>query len=159
MSESFAFDETDRKIVEHLRLNGRATNQQIAESLNLIASTVSTRIRRMEDAGMLRVVAVSDFAVHGYHVIIHLAIEVSGRPASEVAEELAAFPEVFAIHLVTGRYEISLVLALHDMDELAPLIAGKLSQVPGVRTMIPSIGLDIVKYGLDTAPIDSRKLA
>lgn len=159
MSESFAFDETDRKIVEHLRLNGRATNQQVAESLNLIASTVSARIRRMEDAGMLRVVAVSDFAVHDYHVLIHLAIEVSGRPAAEVAEELAAFSEVFAVHLVTGRYEISLVLTLRDMDELAPLIAEKIAQVPGIGAMIPSVGLDIVKYSLDTAPIDSRKLA
>ncbi|HKT78005.1 MAG TPA: Lrp/AsnC family transcriptional regulator [Sphingobium sp.] len=159
MSETFAFDETDRKIVEYLRHNGRATNQQIAETLGLIASTVSTRIRRMEDAGMLRVVAVSDFAVHGYHVLIHVAVEVSGRPALEVAEELAAFREVFAAHLVTGRYEISLLLTLRDMDELTPLVSGKLSQVPGVRSMVPAIGLDIVKYGLDTAPIDSRRLA
>ena len=159
MSETFAFDDTDRKIVEYLRHNGRATNQQIAETLGLIASTVSTRIRRMEDAGMLRVVAVSDFAVHGYHVLIHVAVEVSGRPALEVAEELAAFREVFAAHLVTGRYEISLLLTLRDMDELTPLVSGKLSQVPGVRSMVPAIGLDIVKYGLDTAPIDSRRLA
>ena len=159
MSETFAFDATDRKIVEYLRHNGRATNQQIAETLGLIASTVSTRIRRMEDAGMLRVVAVSDFAVHGYHVLIHVAVEVSGRPALEVAEELAAFREVFAAHLVTGRYEISLLLTLRDMDELTPLVSGKLSQVPGVRSMVPAIGLDIVKYGLDTAPIDSRRLA
>lgn len=159
MAEMFAFDETDRKIVEQLRLNGRATNQQIAESLDLIASTVSARIRRMEEAGMLRVVAVSDFAVHGYHVLIHLAVEVSGRPALDVAEEMAAFPEVFAAHLVTGRYQISLLLTLRDMDELSPLIAHGLSQVPGVRSMTPAIGLDIVKYGLDTAPIDSRRLA
>jgi Lrp/AsnC family leucine-responsive transcriptional regulator len=159
MSEVFAFDETDRKIVEYLRHNGRATNQQIAETLNLIASTVSTRIRRMEDAGMLRVVAVSDFAVHGYNVLIHLAVEVSGRPALDVAEELAGFHEVFAAHLVTGRYEISLLLTLRDMDELSPLITDKLAQVPGVRAMTPAIGLDIVKYGLDTAPIDSRRLA
>ena len=39
MHETFAFDETDRKIVEQRRQNGRATNQQIAESLKLIAST------------------------------------------------------------------------------------------------------------------------
>lgn len=159
MTETFAFDDTDRRIVEYLRHDGRATNQQIAETLGLIASTVSSRIRRMEDAGMLRVVAVSDFAVHGYHVLIHLAVEVIGRPALEVAEELAAFSEVFAAHLVTGRYEISLLLTLRDMDELSPLIAGKLSQVRGVRSMTPAIGLDIVKYGLDTAPIDSRRLA
>ena len=106
----------------------------------------------------MRVVAVSDFAVHDYHVLIHLAVEVSGRPALEVAEELADFREVFAAHLVTGRYEISLLLALRDMEELSPLITEKLSQVSGVRSMTPAIGLDIVKYGLDTAPIDRKRL-
>ncbi|EQA99760.1 hypothetical protein L288_18925 [Sphingobium quisquiliarum P25] len=159
MNDMFAFDETDRKIVEQLRRNGRATNQQIAESLNLIASTVSTRIRRMEEAGMLRVVAVSDFAVHGYHILIHLAVQVSGRPALEVAEDLAVFPEVFAAHLVTGSYEISLLLTLRDIDELPPLITGTFAKVPGIKSMTPAVGLDIVRYALDTGPVDSRSAA
>ncbi len=108
---------------------------------------------------MLRVVAVSDFAVHGYHVLIHLAVQVSGRSALDVAEELAVFPEVFAAHLVTGNYEISLLLTLRDIDELPSLITDRLSKVRGIRSMTPAIGLDIVRYGLDTAPIDRRRLA
>jgi DNA-binding Lrp family transcriptional regulator len=146
MSESFSIDETDRKIIEQLRKNGRATNQQIAEALDLIAPTVSARIRRMEEADMLRVIAVSDFAVHGYNVIIQMAVEVDGRPASEVVHELAAFPEVFAAYLVTGRHDIDLIVVLRDMDELGPLIIGKFSQVRGVRSMTPAIALEY-QYG------------
>ena len=57
MSEAFSIDDVDRAIVEQLRVNGRATNQQIANTLGLTAATVSARIRRMEEADKLRVVA------------------------------------------------------------------------------------------------------
>lgn len=152
----FAMDDTDREIVAHLRKNGRATNQQIADRLNLTAATVSARIRRMEDADALRVVAVSDFSAHGYNVLLEVAIEVDGRPASEVAEELAKLPEVFAAHLVTGRYDIDILVALHDFEELSDLLLNKLAKIRGIRSMVPAIAIDVVKYEFDVAPIEAK---
>lgn len=157
MNDQFTVDHIDRKIVDQLRVNGRATNQQIAEILELTAATVSARIRRMEENDKLRVVAVSDFAAHGYNVLMQMAIEVDGRPASEVAEELAAFPEVFAAHLVTGRYDIDILVVLHDFDELSQLMTEKFAQVRGIRSMTPAIALDILKYRFDVAPIEARE--
>lgn len=153
------FDETDIRIVEHLRRSGRITHQQIAQSLNLAATTVSVRIRRLEEAGMLRIVAVTDFVVHGHHVLIHLGGEVSGRLPIDVAEELVQFDEVFAAYLVTGRFEVSIVLALPSIDALSSFILHKFSKVRGIRSITQSIGLDIVKYGLDShvlAPAGAR---
>ncbi len=156
MADDFIADDIDRLIVEQLRLNGRATNQQIADRLDLTAATVSARIRRMEDENKLRVVAVSDFSAHGYNVLMEVAIEVDGRPASEVSAELAEFPEVFAAHLVTGRYDIDILVALHDFDELPELMFNKLSKVRGMRSMMPAIAVDVVKYKFDVAPIEAR---
>jgi Lrp/AsnC family transcriptional regulator, leucine-responsive regulatory protein len=156
MSDDFSVDDIDRGIVDQLRQNGRATNQQIADRLSLTAATVSARIRRMEDANKLRVVAVSDFAAHGYNALLEVAIEVDGRPAAEVAEELAEIPEVFAAHLVTGRYDIDLLLALHDFDELADLLLNRISKIRGIRSLVPAIAVDIVKYKFDVAPIGAR---
>jgi Lrp/AsnC family transcriptional regulator, leucine-responsive regulatory protein len=156
MAEDFIVDDIDRSIVDQLRQNGRATNQQIADRLQLTAATVSARIRRMEDADKLRVVAVSDFAAHGYNALLEVAIEVDGRPATEVAEELALIPEVFAAHLVTGRYDIDLLLALHDFDELADLLLNRISKIRGIRSLVPAIAVDIVKYKFDVAPIQAR---
>lgn len=156
MKPTFTFDSTDQSIVDQLRRNGRATNQQIAEALGLTATTVSSRIKRMEDADQLRVVAVSDFAAHGYNFLMEVAIEVDGRPASEVAQELARFPEVFAVHIVTGRYDINMLVALHDFDDLSHLILDKFSQVGGIRSMTPSIVVDVIKYQFDIAPIEAK---
>lgn len=152
----FTFDDTDRQIVAELRQNGRATNQQIAEHLGLTATTVSSRIRRMEDADQLRVVAVSDFSAHGFELLMQLAIEVDSRPASEVAIELAEFPEVFAVHIVTGRYDIDALVVLHDFTDLAHLLFDQLASIRGIRSITPSIAVDILRYQFDVAPIEAR---
>lgn len=156
MTQHFSYDATDLNIVAQLRRNGRANNQQVAEQLGLTATTVSTRIKRMEDANQLRVVAVSDFSAHGYNVLQRIWVEVDGRPASEVAHELAALPEVVAAHLVTGRYDIDILVALHDFDDLSGFLFDKLSTVHGIRSLTPAIVVDIMKYQFEVAPIESR---
>lgn len=154
--EHFTFDDTDRFIVAELRRNGRATNQQIAEKLGLTATTVSSRIRRLEDADQLRVVAVSDFSAHGFNVLLQLAIEVDNRPASEVAAELACFEEVFALHITTGRYDIDALVMMRDFDELRPFMFERLGSIRGIRQVRPSIAVDILSYQFDVAPIESK---
>jgi len=157
MKSEFEIDEIDQAIIAELRRDGRATNQQIANELGLTAATVSTRIKRMEDANKLRVVAVSDFSAHGYNLLMQVAVEVDGRAAAEVAGDLAKIPEVFAVHLVTGRYDIDMLVALKDYDDLADLMLNKLAGVSGIRSMLPAIAVDILKYKFDVAPIEARQ--
>ena len=154
---TFTFTDTDHAIVAELRRNGRATNQQIADKLGLTATTVSSRIRRMEEADQLRVIAVSDFSALGYDVLMRIAVEVDGRPASEVAHELADFPEIFAAHMVTGRYDIDILVALKDFTGL-PAMMERFAAVRGIRAMTPSIAVDILKYKFDVAPIEGNAL-
>lgn len=145
-ADQFTFDDTDLAIIKKLKKNGRATNREIAEALGLTANTVSARIRQMEDADQLRVVAVSDFAAHGHDVLIQLAIEIDNRPVTEVAEQIAQFSEVFAAHVVNGNYDIDLLVAVPDFDSLKRFMFEKLSKVRGIRSMTPSIAVDIIKY-------------
>jgi Lrp/AsnC family leucine-responsive transcriptional regulator len=159
MTDDFSVDATDHAIIGELRKDGRATNQNIAVKLGMTAATVSTRIRRLEDANKLRVVAVSDFSAHGYNFIMQVAVEVEGRPASDVALELAEFPEVLAVHLVTGRYDIDMLVALHDVDELPQTIFHKFGEVKGIRSLMPAIVVEIMKYKFDIAPIDNGMAA
>ncbi|WP_454560018.1 Lrp/AsnC family transcriptional regulator [Parapedomonas caeni] len=152
----YEFDDVDRRIVEILKRNGRATNQQIARRLSLAPATVSARIRRMEQANALRVVAVSDFNAYGYEALMAIAVEVQGRPAEDVAADLSALPEVFGAHLVTGRYEIELLVALQSMDDLPRFLLEAVSAIPGIRNLSPAIAVDVVKYKFDIAPITER---
>lgn len=156
MAEKFEIDDIDKLIIGALRKDGRATNQQIADDLKLTAATVSTRIKRLEKANKLRIVAVSDFRAHGYNVLLEIAIEVDGRPASQVANELAKLPEVFAVHLVTGRYDIDLLVVLREFSDLQDFLLKKLSNINGIHSMVPAIAVDVIKYKFDIAPITAR---
>lgn len=157
MTSDFQIDDIDQSIIAELRVDGRATNQQIANKLGLTAATVSTRIKRMEDANKLRVVAVSDFSAHGYNLLMQVAVEVDGRAAADVAADLAKIPEVFAVHLVTGRYDIDMLVALKNYDDLSELMLNRLAEVSGIRSMLPAIAVDILKYKFDVAPIEARE--
>ena len=149
----YEFDETDRRILELLKANGRATNQKIARILKISAATVSARIRQMEEAKAMKVVAATDFAAFGYNILLAIGVEVQGRPAEEVAEDLALIPQILSINLVTGAKDIEILLAAHDFSELSNFLLNQVAAIPGIRNLSPAIAVDIVKYDFDVAPL------
>jgi Lrp/AsnC family transcriptional regulator for asnA, asnC and gidA len=82
-----------------------------------------------------------------------IGIEVQGRPAEEVAQDLAAVEEVFAVHLVTGARDIEILVALHDLDELESFLLRDIGKIRGIRALSTGIAVDIIKYDFDRAQI------
>ena len=58
--------------------------RDIAKALESSSSTVRKRIRGMEQAGIMRVVAVTDFAAAGFDLLLAIGIEVENRNAEAV---------------------------------------------------------------------------
>jgi len=150
---TYCFDDIDNAIIAALKHDGRATNQKIARSLNLAPATVGARIRRLEQMNAMRVVAVTDFSALGYEVLIAVGVEVQGRPAEEVALELAKLPEVFAIHVVTGVRDIEMLIALSDFSELSAFLLQGVAKVSGIRSLSVGIAADTIKFDFDRAKI------
>ena len=125
----------------------------MARSLRISPATVGARIRRLENINAIRVVAVTDFAALGYKVLLAVGIEVQGRAAEEVAKELAALEEVFAVHLVTGARDIEILVALHDLEELETFLLRDVAKIRGIRTLAAGIAADVIKYDFDRAQI------
>jgi Lrp/AsnC family transcriptional regulator for asnA, asnC and gidA len=146
-------DELDGKIVEILRSNPRATNQDIAERLSITAATVSTRLRRLEEARAMRVVAVTDFSAHGYNVIAAVGVRVQGRKVSDVALDLAALPEVLSVSIMNGPYDLELLVALRDFAEVNLFLTDHVAEIEGVSALAPGIAADIVKFEFNVAPL------
>jgi Lrp/AsnC family transcriptional regulator for asnA, asnC and gidA len=152
-AESYELDDIDRKIIAALKADGRATNQRIARTLRISPATVGARIRRLESVNAMRVVAVTDFSALGYKVLLAIGIEVQGRPAEEVAKDLAALEEVFAVHLVTGARDIEILVALHDLEELETFLLSDIGKIRGIRALSAGIAADVIKYDFDRAQI------
>ena len=151
--QSFEFSDLDRQIIVILKKDGRTSNQKIADVLGVTTSMVATRIRRMEQAKAMKIVAVSDFAAFDQNVLLPIGVDVKGRRADDVAEDLAKLDEVAVVQLVSGRHDIEILVTLPDMSDMSEFLLSKLSQIKGVRSLDPSFAVDIIKYDFDVGPI------
>jgi DNA-binding Lrp family transcriptional regulator len=82
-------------------------------------------------------------------VLIALAIKVTGRSPQAVAEELAALPAIFAVHLVTGTHHVEALVAVHDFAELSDAVMGSINGISGIAHVDACIATDVVFYNFD----------
>lgn len=149
----FEFTDLDLSILKILKQDGRTSNQKIADTLGVTTSIVGTRIKRMEEAKAMKIVAVADFSALDYNYLYPIGIDVKGRMAKDVASDLAELDEVIIVQLVVGKHDIEILVALSDMKDLSAFLMLKLSKVKGVRSLDAGFAVDIVKYDFDVAPI------
>jgi len=149
----FQFSDLDHSIIAILKKDGRTSNQKIADELGVTTSMIATRIRRMEQAKAMKVVAVSDFSALDYNVLLPIGVDVKGRRANDVAVDIANLDEVASVQLVTGKHEIEILVTLSSMENMSDFLLSKLSQIKGVRSLDPSFAVSIIKYDFDVAPI------
>ena len=150
---NFQFSELDKSIIKILKKDGRTSNQKIADELGVTTSMIATRIRRMEQAKAMKIVAVSDFSAFDYNVLLPIGVDVKGRRANDVAEDLAKLEEVASVQLVSGKHDIEILVTLASLESMSDFLLSKLSQVKGVRSLDPSFAVEIIKYDFDVAPI------
>ena len=150
---SLVLDDLDNGIIQMLRENGRATNLDIAEKLGVTASTVSIRIKRLEDNKAMKVVAGSDFSAHGFDVLMGVGIKVNGRNLEAIAADLTALPEVFALHKMNGRFDLEMLVALKNFDAIGSFMADHVAKVKGVAEVESAVAYDIVKFEFNVVPL------
>lgn len=150
---AFEFTDLDRQIIDILKKDGRTSNHNIAEQTGVTTNVITSRIRRMEKAKAMKVVAVSDFSAYNYDVLLPIGVDVKGRRADDVAQDLSKLDEVASVQLASGQHDIEILVTLSDLSEMGPFFLDKLSKIKGVRSLDPAIAIDIIKYDFDVAPI------
>ncbi|MDE2596904.1 MAG: AsnC family transcriptional regulator [Sphingomonadales bacterium] len=148
-----ALDEVDRRIIGVLARDGRAQSTTIGEELGLSGNLVANRIRAMDAAGLMRVVAVADYRLHGYKLLARIRLKVSGRPPVEVAEELAVREEVLSVHLTSGRFSVSCLHAFRtarEMVEAARLVS---AGIAGVEDVDVELINTVYRYSPSVGPL------
>ena len=110
-------DETDRKLVTLLRANARAPIAGLAKSLKVSRGTIQNRIDRMTARGDLLgfTIKVREEA-RAERVRAIMAIAVEGERSGAVLRRLHGFPEIEAVHMTNGRWDM---IAELETDSLA----------------------------------------
>jgi Lrp/AsnC family transcriptional regulator for asnA, asnC and gidA len=128
-----ALDELDRSIVVILQGDGRASNVEIARQLGYSEATVRKRLERLLESGVIRVTALLDPAKVNLTMPIVVGIEADLSAAQQIAEHLAALPEVCSVKLVTGAYDLLVDAVLSSNDQLLPFLVDRVAAIPGVK--------------------------
>jgi DNA-binding Lrp family transcriptional regulator len=145
-------DDLDQRIIELLREDGRMPYRALAQAVGLTETTARARVRRLEETNTMKVVAVTDFEAVGYEMLLAVGVQVENRSPVEVAEELAAFPEVFSVNVVIGTHDVEILVVAEDQAALADLISNRLAAVPGVRRLTAALAVDVLKNQPDWVP-------
>lgn len=144
-NDSLPLDDKDHQLIGLLRQDGRMAYKTLAEKTDLTESTVRSRIRRLEESDLLRVVAVTDFEAAGFNLMLAVGVQVEGRSAADVAQDIAKFPEVFSVCQVVGTHDIECLMVAQDQEAVAALLTEKLAGVAGVRRLLPAMAIDVLK--------------
>jgi DNA-binding Lrp family transcriptional regulator len=145
-TEPRIIDELDRRIVERLRVDGRETNRSLAASLGVNEATIAARMRRLEAARMIHVVALTDIQGLGYAYFAFALVTVAERPVMAVAADLAQVPQTISVNVHTGRYDIICAVLARDLDELGRVIGDAVPGVAGVQSVRCELALDVPRF-------------
>jgi DNA-binding Lrp family transcriptional regulator len=90
-------DDLDRLIIAQLQRDARQTNRALAEAAGVAPSTMLARVRRLEEAGVIR----------GYHAVVAAFIDAVWQ-----------LEETVGISLTTGTYDVLVHLSAADVTSL-----------------------------------------
>ncbi|WP_282025111.1 Lrp/AsnC family transcriptional regulator [Limimaricola cinnabarinus] len=142
-------DRIDRAILAALQSDGRLSNAQLSEKVNLSPSACHRRVRALEEAGLIRgYVALLDPRKLGRPVTVFVEITLSGQ-ADELLEAfetaVARIPDVLECHLMAGTADYLLKVVARDSEDFAQIHRRHLARLPGVQTMQSSFALRTVR--------------
>lgn len=149
MPDTVALDRTDLRILEVLQREGRITNAELAERVNLSPSPCLRRLQRLEASGVIAgYTAYLDPKRVGLGLKAYVRIQLAEHDADAIArfaERVASWPEVVECHALTGDMDYLLHVHVEDLDHFSRFLLDKLL-VSGVADVNSSFVLRTVKH-------------
>ncbi|WP_017444863.1 Lrp/AsnC family transcriptional regulator [Gayadomonas joobiniege] len=130
-------DNYDKAILKILQSEGRISNQELAERINLSPAPCLRRVRQLESVGLVEAyVALLDARKLGLTLLSFIQISMDKHTPERFAEferEIASCPQVLECHLVTGQAaDYLLKVIVKDMDDFQQFLLNRLTRIAGV---------------------------
>ena len=153
-------DEKDSAILTLIQENDKLTAKQIAKKINAPITTVFAKIKRMEGLGVIReyraIVAPEKLSA-GTAAFILASVSYRAKaddvPISQrvVAEEIARFPEVQEVHIITGDWDLLVKLRAENVDAVGKFVVDKLRLIKGLEKTLTCMVFETVKETTEIA--------
>ena len=131
-------DDKDRILLQLLEENCRTPTNELAVLAEVSEQDIRDRIGRLEAAGAIRRYgAVVDWEQAG-NGNVAAVIELKVSPERDfgydrIAERIARFPEVRSLRLMTGAYDLQLLVVGSSMHEIARFVAEQIAPMDRIR--------------------------
>ena len=141
-------DTIDRAILNALQNQGRISNAELAELVNLSPSACHRRVQRLEKDGFInQYVALLNARKIGLPTTVFVEIRLSAQ-ADEVLDNfekaVARIPDVLECHLMAGTADYILKVVAENTEDFARIHRQHLTRLPGVAQMQSSFALRTV---------------
>jgi Lrp/AsnC family transcriptional regulator for asnA, asnC and gidA len=131
-------DKINLSIIKHLR-NGRKSYKKIAEELALSENTVRSRVNRLIEEGVLEITGLVDAEAVADHRVVIVGVKLATMELVTKGEEFSRLKGVIAVSVVTGRFDLILVVLLKPgfgLLEFYTEQVSRLSDVQSVETFV-----------------------
>lgn len=149
MAKDKAIDAKDIQIIRALQKNGRLTNLELAEQVNLSPSPCLRRVRQLEQAGVIRGYAADvDARAVGLQItaFIRITLQRHERDAVQVFEaRVQEIDEILDCHLMTGEADYLLRVLVADLDAYEDFVRNRLHTIPCIASITTSFVYGTVK--------------
>ena len=128
----------------------------MARDLGVSEATVRWRVRRLLEAGAVRIAAIADPFQLGYKVLASILLRVAPGDLERVVDTLVSWPEVVYASSCTGWVDVYIQVVCRDHEDLWELIATRIPAIGGVTETETLMELKVHKlqyiYTAVTAP-------
>ncbi|MGH8861662.1 MAG: Lrp/AsnC family transcriptional regulator [Jatrophihabitantaceae bacterium] len=126
-------DDTDRGIVDALRADGRLSMRALADRLHISRAGVYSRVERLERDGVITgYTAVVDQRKYGRPLSAYVNLKVAQQSWKALRPRVLAIEDVEHAALVSGEYDIVLLVRTRDVGTLRDLVLTRLQDMPEV---------------------------
>lgn len=146
-------DEKDLAILTLIQDNSKLTANQIAKKISTPITTVFAKIKRMEELGIIKQYrAVLSAEKLNLATAAFILASVSyhtndGKPITQrdVATEIAQFPEVQEVHIITGDWDLLVKLRAENVEAIGKFVVDKLRNIEGLDKTLTCMVFETVK--------------
>ncbi|HMK95201.1 MAG TPA: Lrp/AsnC family transcriptional regulator [Candidatus Limnocylindrales bacterium] len=151
---SAKLDEKDQAILQLIQENSKLTANQIAKKINSPITTVFAKTKRMEELGIIkqyRAILSTEKLSLGTAAFILASVsytaKTDGTPVSQrqVAKEIAQFPEVQEVHIITGDWDLLIKLRAENVDAIGKFVVDKLRLIKGLEKTLTCMVFETAK--------------
>ncbi len=126
-------DETSKAIIEQLQQDGRRPYATIGKAVGLSEAAVRQRVQRLQESGVMQIVAVTDPVQVGFSRAAMIGVRVEGD-VEAVADAMEGLPEVDYLVVCAGGFDILAEIVAENDDHLLEVINGHIRAIPQVRS-------------------------